>query len=178
MLTIVRYVVGYTFGFGLFWVSIPLALHTLARVVDPGLGTAVTALPALRLGLAFALAFIGLFFALGSNVALLFVGRGGAADGCGVAISPRTRHLVTTGLYRFTRNPMVLGMSLLYLALVVYLGSGTGLVAWSLFLAGLVPYLRWAEERRLLKDFGAEYLRYRARTPLIFPWWPRAAANE
>jgi protein-S-isoprenylcysteine O-methyltransferase Ste14 len=178
MSTIVRHLVGYAVGIGIFWLAIPLGFLRLAQAVDPRLGTGVTACAATRLGLALVLAAVGLVFALGSNVALLFVGHGGPADGFGVAVSPRTRRLVTTGLYRVTRNPMVFGMNLLYLALVLYLGSVSGLVALSLFVTALRPYLRWAEERRLLKDFGAEYVRYRQQTPLLFPCWSRAHGVE
>lgn len=171
---LLRHVLGLALGTGLFFVGIPAAFVALAHHVDPELGTAVAALPTTRTAIALVFAAVGLAFAASSNVWLVLVGRGGPADGFGVAVSPRTRHLVTTGPYRFTRNPMVFGMNLVYLALVVYLGSPTGLVALVLFVAALIPYLRWAEEERLLEDFGEEYLRYRRCTPLLLPVFPGA----
>ena len=172
MRTVLRYVIGYALGVGLFFGALPLALVSLSRSLDPILGTATAGLPSPRTALALVLAAVGFVFSLGSNASLLFVGRGGPTDGFGVAVSPRTRNLVTTGLYRYTRNPMVFGTNLVYLALVVYLGSLSGLLALALFVAALVPYLRWTEERRLQTDFGEGYLAYRRRTPLLFPWLP------
>ena len=122
--------------------------------IDPILGTATAALPGRsRRFLLSSSRAVGLVFAVGSNAALLFQGQGGPTDGFGIAVSPRTRHLVTTGLYRYTRNPMVFGTNLVYLAIVVHLGSVSGLVVLALFVSVLIPYLRWAEERRLLADF-------------------------
>ncbi len=74
-----------------------------------------------------------------------------------------TQRLVLGGPYRFTRNPMYLGMFLLYLA-----GGLWWACLWSLLLAPLVV---WAvtvrvireEERYLEGKFGAEYRAYCAR---------------
>ncbi len=44
----------------------------------------------------------GLGFVVWSNVSLLVAGKGGPADVFGVAISPRTRQLVTSGPYQFS----------------------------------------------------------------------------
>jgi protein-S-isoprenylcysteine O-methyltransferase Ste14 len=167
---------GYAVGIGIFYGILPFCLISLSRGLDPILGTATTALPGPRAALALALCAVGLVFAVGSNAALLFQGHGGPTDGFGISVSPRTRILVTSGLYRCTRNPMVFGTNLVYLAIVVYLGSASGLVVLALFISILIPYLRWAEERRLLADFGDEYLRYRQRTPLLFPGFRRGHA--
>ena len=74
-----------------------------------------------------------------------------------------SRVLVQNGVYRFTRNPMYLGLSLLYIA--------TGLMwrqPWILLLTVPVVLLidRWViawEERYLDRRFGDEYRAYRAR---------------
>ena len=71
--------------------------------------------------------------------------------------------LVTTGLYRYTRNPM-------------YLGLFVGLIGWAIFLWSpwavlgplvLVPYLNRfqiaPEERILTARFGAAYAEYQTR---------------
>src|SRR5262249_1304923 len=68
--------------------------------------------------------------------------------------------LVTSGPYRFTRNPMYWGL------IFVYLGEAGLLVqVWPLFvLPFTVAYLNWivipVEEYRLKTDFGAEYEGY------------------
>lgn len=71
--------------------------------------------------------------------------------------------LVTSGIYRVTRNPMYLAMALLLTALAVWLAF-----PWSLLgVLGFVLYIdRFQivpEERVLTELFGDEYRRYRAR---------------
>lgn len=74
-----------------------------------------------------------------------------------------TTAIVTTGAYRFTRNPGYLGMALIF--------AGIALLAGALWpLATLVPTIAVIdrgvivrEERYLNRQFGAEYAAYRAR---------------
>ena len=71
--------------------------------------------------------------------------------------------VVTTGIYRFTRNPMYLGLTLisigwgLRLGTVVGLVAGTGLLLVSLTLLQIRP-----EERALTEAFGDAYTDYAA----------------
>ncbi|MCB1843303.1 MAG: isoprenylcysteine carboxylmethyltransferase family protein [Halioglobus sp.] len=68
--------------------------------------------------------------------------------------------LVTNGVYRFTRNPMYLGMLLVLLGCAVTVGSVYALVIPPLF-AGIVQvrFIR-AEEALLHSLFGDEYAAY------------------
>jgi protein-S-isoprenylcysteine O-methyltransferase Ste14 len=71
--------------------------------------------------------------------------------------------LVTHGPYRFTRNPMYLGMTLLHLGLALRANMG-----WPLLLLPLVLYTLYRlvisrEERYLTSAFGAAYEDYRRR---------------
>ena len=71
--------------------------------------------------------------------------------------------VVSSGPYRFTRNPMYCGL------IIAYVGEAGLLVQlWPLIiLPFVVAYLNWivipVEESRLQADFGAEYEQYRAR---------------
>ena len=72
--------------------------------------------------------------------------------------------LVTWGPYRFSRNPMYVGLSLAYVGEAFLLRQ-----AWPLALLPLVvAYVNWVvipvEEAKLTEVFGADYLSYRART--------------
>lgn len=71
--------------------------------------------------------------------------------------------LVTWGPYRFTRNPMYVGLTLAYLGEAALLKQIWPLVLLPLTLA----YVNWTviplEEARLQEVFGNEYAQYRAR---------------
>jgi protein-S-isoprenylcysteine O-methyltransferase Ste14 len=70
--------------------------------------------------------------------------------------------VVASGVYRHTRNPMYVGMTLVYLALALAFDSGVAL----LLVAPLLALVRWGviarEERYLEGKFGDDYRRYRA----------------
>lgn len=74
-----------------------------------------------------------------------------------------TKAIVDTGVYRVTRNPMYVAMTLLYLALALALDSGVALV----LLPALVALVQWGvivrEERYLEAKFGDDFRAYRAR---------------
>lgn len=80
-------------------------------------------------------------------------------------VDPRTPEkasaLVTTGVYRYTRNPMYVAFALFLLAWAIYLAS-----AWSLVgVAGYVLFIDRlqipSEERALESLFGDDFRRYR-----------------
>ena len=75
----------------------------------------------------------------------------------------RSASLITSGPYRFTRNPMYVGLTLAYLG-----EAGMLRQVWPVVLLPLtIAYLNWivipVEEARLHDVFGEEYERYRAR---------------
>jgi len=122
-----------------------------------------------RFALSGVLLLIGIIFLLWSNLYLFQIGKGGPAEGMGVAISPRTKKLVISGPYRYCRNPMVFGALSVYLALVIYLNSISGLISLIILLCGAMFYLKYSEEKRLLRDFGSDYIEYRKKVPMIIP---------
>ncbi len=75
-----------------------------------------------------------------------------------------TSHLVTGGIYRFTRNPMYLGIAFMLLAWTIWLGNPAGLVGLLFFIAYLTRFQIIPEERILQAKFGADYLHYRQQT--------------
>ncbi len=75
----------------------------------------------------------------------------------------RATRLVTSGVYRYSRNPMYLGFLLWLVAAVMFTGNLVNAVF-------LPVYLYWAsrlyiepEERALAKLFGDEFLAYKSR---------------
>ena len=69
--------------------------------------------------------------------------------------------LVTSGVYRYTRNPMYLGMACLLLAWAVYLQNPLALLGVPLFMAYITQFQIKPEERMLVKLFGDAFIRYR-----------------
>ncbi len=158
-------------GFTVFVLSIPVAIVYLSGIIDTALSLGRFADSTARLFFAVPIFAIGIFYALWSNLFLLLRGRGGPADGFGVAVSPRTERLVTTGPYRNTRNPMVFGAFSAYFSIAIYIGSIGGLILLACF-AVIVPlYLKKFEEMRLVADFGKNYEEYRRRVSMIVPFF-------
>ena len=82
-----------------------------------------------------------------------------------VAICPteRTTFLITDGIYRYTRNPMYLGMVAMLAGVAMYFGTipfYAATIAYFLLLDRL--FCRY-EEDKLLAGFGTEFERYRSR---------------
>ncbi|MCG7499101.1 isoprenylcysteine carboxylmethyltransferase family protein [Vibrio sp. Of7-15] len=69
-------------------------------------------------------------------------------------------HLVTSGVYRLSRNPMYLGFSLILLAAFVYFGSLSSLLMFPAFIA-YINYFQIKPEEAILEGlFAEEYLQY------------------
>ncbi|TXH73359.1 MAG: isoprenylcysteine carboxylmethyltransferase family protein [Lysobacteraceae bacterium] len=71
--------------------------------------------------------------------------------------------LITSGPYRYSRNPMYVGLALLLLAWAVWLGHWPAGSLLLLFVAYVDRFQIRAEERALSARFGAEYAAYRMR---------------
>lgn len=82
-----------------------------------------------------------------------------------VAICPcsETARLITYSIYRATRNPMYLGLTVMLIGLALYMGTLPFYLAAIAYFAvinwGFCPY----EEAKLASIFGQEYLNYKAR---------------
>lgn len=74
-----------------------------------------------------------------------------------------TTALVTSGPYRFTRNPMYLGFTLLYLALALWFGGYWSLLLLPPILLAMIHGVIRREEAYLSRLFGTEYDYYRQR---------------
>lgn len=72
----------------------------------------------------------------------------------------RARTVVQSGPYRFTRNPMYLGLALQLLAWCAYLGNPLALLAPAAFVAYITRFQILPEERALAQHFGEAYLAY------------------
>lgn len=85
-----------------------------------------------------------------------------------------SQKLAVDWLYAWTRNPMVLA----FLAFLLSLGicfQSVLFVFWVLILVvpAFLVFLKVYEERELEIRFGASYLEYKSRTPMLFPRRPK-----
>ena len=114
---------------------------------------------------------LGLSFGLRMLIATILLAPGGAllfAAGARFSATktnippwkPATA-LVTTGIYRYTRNPMYLGMALAYAALSLFADSLIALAGLPVALAVMHYGVIAREERYLEAKFGAEYQAYK-----------------
>lgn len=86
----------------------------------------------------------------------------------GTTVNPHTPHnssrVVTDGIYRYSRNPMYLGMALLLAAWALWLGNAAAWLGIVLFVALINRYQIRPEERILAAKFGDDYHSYCRRT--------------
>jgi protein-S-isoprenylcysteine O-methyltransferase Ste14 len=75
----------------------------------------------------------------------------------------RASSIVTTGIYRYTRNPMYLGLLLVLAGLFLALGDLSAALGPAAFVWYISRFQVAPEERALQAKFGAEYVAYQAR---------------
>jgi len=118
---------------------------------------------------------IGLALVIITGAAFLLVVVNLALKGFGapffIALS---RKLAVDWLYAWTRNPMVLAGLAFLLSLGIFFRSAL-FVLWVLllFAPALLFFVKVYEERELEIRFGASYLEYKSRTPMLFPKKPK-----
>ncbi|MGH6975059.1 MAG: methyltransferase family protein [Stellaceae bacterium] len=79
-----------------------------------------------------------------------------------ISLAPQTT-LITTGPYRFSRNPLYLGGNVfIFFGAALLFGSPMALVLTTLHLPLMDRFIR-REEAQLERTFGADWLRYKAR---------------
>lgn len=71
--------------------------------------------------------------------------------------------LVASGIFRYSRNPMYLGLLLLLLSFAVYLGDIVAFVPAALFVVFITEFQIKPEEQALREKFGTQYDEYSKR---------------
>ena len=156
-----KQLLGYFLGFAIFIVGIP-ALMWWVAVMPP-----ITEIPVGRLYLAVLIALIGLALSIWSIIYMKQVGKGNPFDAVGHEVAPRTKHLMTDGPYKLSRNPMLSGTYLYYIGVLIALWNWWALLVFAVIAAVMMIQVR-SEEKRLEADFGQEYLDYKKKTGRFF----------
>ena len=152
-----RQILGYFLGFAIFIAGIPALMWWVS-----GCPTFLD-IPMARLWLGALVGLAGLALSIWSIVYMKSVGKGNPFDAMGHEVAPRTKHLMTEGPYRHSRNPMLSGTYLYYLGVVLALWRWPAVVVF-IAVALLMSLQVRSEEKRLEADFGQEYLDYKKRT--------------
>jgi protein-S-isoprenylcysteine O-methyltransferase Ste14 len=95
-----------------------------------------------------------------------FVRKG---HGTPVPLDP-PKELVVSGLYRFVRNPMYVGVLLIQIGNIVWFGALAQVIYWFFLFIGFNLFIRANEEPYLRKTFEAAYENYCRKVPR---WVPR-----
>lgn len=104
----------------------------------------------------------GILVLLGLASAISAAGLFRKADTGIVPFSEATA-LVTSGAFRFSRNPMYLGMVFVLLGTALIVGTGAGLLVAPVFML-IIQYRFILDEERMMHDvFGEEFEEYRRR---------------
>jgi protein-S-isoprenylcysteine O-methyltransferase Ste14 len=80
-----------------------------------------------------------------------------------------TKTLVVSGLHRFVRNPMYIGVGLIIAGQAWLFRSPAIALYLALFATAVQLFVLYYEEPTLRRQFGAQYERYRASVPRWFP---------
>jgi protein-S-isoprenylcysteine O-methyltransferase Ste14 len=169
-----REIVGYTLG-GLMFVLLIPTLMWWASGMPNLLDVSIV-----RMLIAIVLAVLGLSLSVWSIVYMRHKGDGNPMDAFGHEVAPRTKHLMTEGPYRLSRNPMLTGSFIYFAGVCVWLWTWQTLLVYVAFIVIMLLQVR-SEEKRLRRDFGEEYEAYCKRTgrfgPLSFRHQPNMTAN-
>ena len=156
-------VVGYVLGGLMFVVLIPAIMwfaSLMPDICEVGVG---------RIVVAAVLAVVGLSLSVWSIVYMRHKGDGNPMDAFGHEVAPRTKHLMTDGPYRLSRNPMLTGSFVYNAAACVWLWTWQSLLVFAVFVVIMLVQVM-TEEKRLRRDFGDEYEDYCRRTGRFLPF--------
>jgi protein-S-isoprenylcysteine O-methyltransferase Ste14 len=131
---------------------VALAMWGLARLAPLAGG------PSSRAVVALALAALGVAFSVSGAIAFR------RAKTTKNPMKPQAASsLVVSGVYKLTRNPMYLGLSLVLLGWAVFLWSAWALLGPVVFITYISRFQIAPEERILTTLFGSEYSAYKAK---------------
>jgi protein-S-isoprenylcysteine O-methyltransferase Ste14 len=136
-------------------VIVGLALAYVGTIVDSSLGIPAFAFPLIKVA---ALLLLVIGFLVRVWATLYFYTHKMRV----ISLKPQ-RTLITSGPYRFSRNPLYLGGNIfIFFGAALLLGSPTALLATALHLPLMDRFIR-REEQQLEREFGEEWRHYKKR---------------
>ena len=168
-----RMILGYFVGGLLVFVLMPSIIYIVTSLFDNVYRIEIIQNSFLRLILIILLLIAGLVYGIWSIIVQNSIGKGGPVEIGNIEISPKTKNLVVTGPYKNTRNPMLFGAFLIYLAFALFINSITSIVLVIAIFVFMLTVVVKMEEKRLFKDFGNPYEEYRKKVSIFIPWFQR-----
>jgi len=168
-----RMMLGYAVGGLLVFVLVPSTIFIITLLFDYVYRIEIIQNTTIRWIIIILLLVIGFMFGIWSVIIQNAVGKGGPVEIGNIEISPKTKNLVVSGPYKYTRNPMLFGTLLMYLAFSLFINSITAVVLVGTMFAFMLTVVVKMEEKRLLKDFGNQYREYRKKVSMFIPWFQR-----
>ena len=154
---------GYALGGLMFVILIPAIMWFASLMPD------ICAVDVWQIIVSAVLAIVGLVMSIWSIVYMRHKGDGNPMDAFGHEVAPRTKHLMTNGPYRLSRNPMLTGSFIYNVAACVWLWTWQSMVVFVVFVVIMLVQVM-TEEKRLHRDFGDEYDAYCRRTGRFLPF--------
>jgi len=168
-----KMILGYLVGGLLVMGIVPSIIYVITSLCDSVYRIEVIQNTVIRWIILMILLVIGLVYGIWSVIIQNTVGQGGPVEIGNIEISPKTKNLVVSGPYKYTRNPMLFGTFLMYLAFALFMNSITTVVLISAIFIFMLTVVVKMEEKRLLKDFGKQYEEYRKKVSMFIPWFQR-----
>jgi len=168
-----RMILGYIVGGLLVIVLVPSIIYIITSLFDIVYRIEIIQNTIIRWIIIIILLVIGLIYGIWSVIIQNTIGQGGPVEIGNIEISPKTKNLVVSGPYKYTRNPMLFGTLLIYIAFALFINSITSVVLVSAIFVFMLTVVVKMEEKRLLKDFGNQYEEYRKTVSMFIPWFQR-----
>jgi protein-S-isoprenylcysteine O-methyltransferase Ste14 len=168
-----KMILGYVVGGLLVIVLVPSIIYIITSLMDNVYRLEIIQNLIIRWTIIIMLIVIGLVYGIWSIIIQNIIGEGGPLEVGNIEISPKTKNLVVSGPYRSTRNPMLFGAFLIYLAFALYINSVTSVVLVCAIIVFMLIVVVRLEEKRLLKDFGNQYEEYRKKVSMFIPWFQK-----
>jgi protein-S-isoprenylcysteine O-methyltransferase Ste14 len=169
--TAYKMIIGYIIGGLLVFGFMPAMIYALTSLLDNVFKLEIINNLTIRWTIIIVLLVIGLIYGIWSIIIQNTIGKGGPVEIGNIEISPKTKNLVVSGPYKTTRNPMLFGTFLVYLAFALFINSLTSIIIVIALFVFMLTVIVKMEEKRLSKDFGNQYEEYRHKVPKFFPWF-------
>jgi protein-S-isoprenylcysteine O-methyltransferase Ste14 len=168
-----KMILGYIVGGSLVIVLVPSIIYIITSLFDNVYRLEIIQNSIIKWIIIIILLVTGLIYGIWSVIIQNTIGEGGPVEIGNIEISPKTKNLVVSGPYKNTRNPMLFGTFLIYLAFALFINSIASVVLVCAIFVFMLTVVVKMEEKRLLKDFGKQYEEYRKKVSMFIPWFQR-----